>query len=553
VAVRRLTMTRRAWLQVGRVVVFCVFAFFGVLFLGWKKVGPAYLGVSGVVILTAVLDTVVRRLRGEEEWQAWVVILFDSLLIAVLVSMAGGFDGPFSTMFFVHAVVGGVYLGIRGGAAVATADTLMLAGMAYLSVTDRMHGGVTVGAIESVKKVMPHASVQYSVLFVSIYAGFLMVTGLVSGYLSRHLIMERGRADGMLRQLRAARTMSQKILESLSDGILVIDGAGRPVSINSAGRKILGLGDDWSDEVMNTGVYTLLKEFRRTRGMPSTVEVSLGGRVVECRMGTFLNHGGVEAGALVAMTDITETYELKKKLQEQEKLAAVGKLSSTLAHEIRNPLASMSGAAHVLRMGTLDWRKADRMTELICNQASRISEIIEGYLELSRNTKVMYSDPVSLEDVVREAVEVAGQGFASHVRVEMALEGDFIVFGNQARLVQMLTNVLRNAAEALESSRGGLIRVTLAGAREKEGMAELTVSDNGPGIPEKARKRIFDPFFTTKEEGTGLGLFVARKVAADHGGSMEIESSPGEGTRVRILLPIASPDAVSSREGGYDE
>ena len=543
------TLTRRAWLQVGRVVVFGLFIVFGIVFLGWESVGPVYAVVGGLVLISAGLDTASRKLRGEHDIQVWVVLFLDSLLLSALVHMAGGFDGPFTAVFFLHTITAGLYLGIRGGVTIAVTDSLMLGLMAWLTISGRFPVPVSGSALESIISTLPsEVSFQYSLLFIVIYAGFLTITGLVSGYLSQHLLLEKGRAEGILRQLRDARTMSREILESLSDGVLVIDNSGVPVSINNAGLEILRLDADWREGVLDTDAYTMLREFQLAGGMPPVVEVSIEDRVVECRMGTFRDNDGNSAGALVAMTDITETFELKRRLQEQEKLAAVGRLSSTLAHEIRNPLASMSGAAHILQMGTLDWRKTDRMTELIGHQARRISEIIEGYLELSRNSTVAYSNPVSLEAVVREAVEVARQGFGAQTRIDSVIEGNFIVFGNQARLVQMLTNVMRNSAEVLESEPEGNITVTLARS-SLDDMVELSINDNGPGIPEEVRLQMFDPFFTTKKEGTGLGLFVARKVARDHRGRMDIESEPTLGTTVRIILPIAPPDTVAAETG----
>lgn len=543
-------MTRRTWLQVGRLIVFGLFILFGVLFLGWSRVGILYSAVGVAVIVTVAADVLFRKTLREGEWQLWIVFILDSILASVLIRMAGGFDGPLAALFFIHTFIAGVYLGIRGGVIVALLDSIMIALLAFVTISGVLDYSPTGSSLGKLLNSLPSGvTMQYALLFVMIYAGFLTITGLVSGYLSQHLLLEKGRADGILRQLREARTMSREILESLSDGILVIDNSGVPVSINNAGRRILSMGDNWKEGVINTDIYTMLREFQISAGMPSVIEVSINDGILECRMGTFLDHEGNAAGALVAVTDITETFELKRQLQEQEKLAAIGRLSSTMAHEIRNPLASMSGAAHILKMGTLDWKKTDRMTDLISNQAKRISEIIEGYLELSRNSIVSYSNPVSLEAVAMEAIEVAKQGFGSQTRIESHIEGNFIVFGNQARLVQLLTNIMRNSAEVLKNSPDGRITVSLVNS-PVDGMVELSVHDNGPGIPDEVLVQMFDPFFTTKEEGTGLGLFVARKVARDHRGRMDIDSTPGEGTTVRVSIPIAPPDAIAPEAGG---
>ena len=541
-------MRRHTWLSVGRLIVFETLVVLGILFMGWDVVGRAYVAVGLTVALTSATYIVQRSRRPEGRWATWVLFLIDAVLAAVVIQMAGGFDGPFAIIFFVHTFAAGVYLGVRGGLAAAVMDTLLSAALAVVSISGlfKIAGSPLAKLLESV----PHdVSTEYAVLLILINGCFLVVTGLVSGYLSEHLSFEQGRVQIALNELGRARAMSREILESLSDGVLVIDRLGQPLSMNRAGIRLLGLGPQWRETVTDTEVYTMLREFQRSTDLAPIVEISLEDRALECRMGVFQDNTGNSAGALASLTDITETKNLKRKLQEQEKLAVVGRLSSTLAHEIRNPLASMSGAAHVLRMGGLEWDKADRMTLLISRQARRISEIIEGYLELSRSRKTLYTDAVSLESVVSEAVEVARQGFGWQTRIELHIVGSFIVMGSQSRLVQLLTNLMRNSAESLNASPEGRVDITLCQGQD-EGTALIKVEDNGPGIPPEIMDRIRDPFFTTKQEGTGLGLYVARRVAEDHRGTLKIESTAGQGTVVSVFLPLAPAEMTASRTGG---
>ncbi|GEM_PF-395777 len=546
-----LSMGRRSWLLVGRFIIFEMLVALGIIFLGWHSVGRIYATIGVAVILMMLIDMVLRRIYPDRRWITWLLFIIDALLAAIVIQMAGGFDGPFAILFFLHTFVAGAFLGVRGGVVIAVLDTFLIAAMAFITISGTfLVAGSPLGKL---LETLPRAvSFQYSGLLVAINGGFLILTGLVSGYLTEHITFEQGRVALALDELGKTRAMSRQILQSLSDGVLVIDNDGEPISINRSGLEVLSLAENWRQDVTDTDVYTILRGYQISGSMPPVIEISLEDRVVECRMGVYLDNSGNPAGALVAMTDITETIELKKRLQEQEKLAVVGRLSSTLAHEIRNPLASMSGAAHVLRMGTLEWDKADRMTRLISRQARRISEIIEGYLELSRSRMTRYSEPVSLESVVNEALEVATQGFGWQVEIESVIEGNMIVLGSQSRLVQLLTNLIRNSTEALEGNSSGVIQVSVRKG-EDEGTAELRVRDNGPGIPADILGSIKVPFFTTKKEGTGLGLYVARRVVDDHQGNLTIKSAPGEGTAVIIQLPLAPPDMAVARTGGpYD-
>jgi len=536
---------------VGRLAVFEPLVVLGIFFMGWESVGRIYLGVGAAVLLTSAAYLFARVRRPGSRADTWILFLLDALISAVVIQMAGGFDGPFAILFFVHTFAAGAYLGVRGGLVAAVLDTLLSAGLAFAGLYGlfRFAGSPFAKLLETLPDSI---TTEYALLLILINGGFLLVTGLVSGYLAEHLSFEQGRVAIALNELGRTRAVSREILESLSDGVLVIDRSGLPLSMNRAGIELLGLGPDWRETVAETEVFTMLREFQRSPGIGPVLEIGLGERIVECRMGMLRDNSGNPAGALAALTDITETLNLKRKLQEQEKLAVVGRLSSTLAHEIRNPLASMSGAAHVLRIGGLDWEKADRMTLLISRQARRISEIIEGYLELSRSRKIHYSEPVSLESVVAEAIDVAGQGFGWQTRIEPGIEGSFTVLGSQSRLVQLLTNLLRNGAESLGASPDGRVDVVLRAGPE-EGVAEILVEDNGPGIPPELMDRISDPFFTTKQEGTGLGLYVARRVAEDHRGRLSIESAPGRGTRVSVLLPLAPADMTVPGAGGASD
>jgi signal transduction histidine kinase len=541
-------MKRHTWLAVGRFIVFETLVILGILFMGWDIVGRVYLAVGAMVILTSGVYLFHRSRRPEARWTTWTLFLLDALLAAVVIQMAGGFDGPFAILFFVHTFAAGAYLGVRGGVVAAVLNTLLSAALALVSISGviKIAGSPLAKLIDTLPR---HLTTEYAILLILINGCFLVVTGLVSGYLSEHIIFEQGRVQIAMNELGRARAMSREILESLSDGVLVIDRSGQPISMNRAGISLLDLGPQWRETVLDTEVYTMLREFQRAADLAPIVEISLDDRVLECRMGVFQDNTGNPAGALAALTDITETLNLKRKLQEQEKLAVVGRLSSTLAHEIRNPLASMSGAAHVLRMGGLEWEKADRMTLLISRQARRISEIIEGYLELSRSRKTLYTDAVPLESVVTEAVEVARQGFGWQTRIELHIDGSFLVLGSQSRLVQLLTNLMRNSAESMNASPEGRVDITLCRGHA-EGTAMIKVEDNGPGIAPEIMDRIRDPFFTTKLEGTGLGLYVARRVAEDHRGTLMIESTPGQGTTVSVVLPLAPADMTASRTGG---
>ncbi len=541
------TIDRHAWFLIGRFIVFGLFAALGIIFLGWKH-GQIFLLIDIVVIITIILDVVYRKYNPEREFLTWVLFWTDAVLAGILIQFSGGFDGPFAIIFFLHTFIAGVYLGVKGGAVIALSDTLVISILAYLTIA----GFVPLPASALTKilsKIPANVSSQYAGLLVLINGGLLLITGLISGYLSEHLIFHRGRAEVVSRELSEARAMSREILQSLSDGVLVIRSDGKPIAVNRAGLRILGLSSsNWKRKIIENDLFKQLT----TKGVVGTAgelqNIYIDDTILLCKYGQFLDVAGNAAGIIVAMTDITETVRLRNMLQQQEKLAVVGRLSSTLAHEIRNPLASMSGAAHILSLGNLDWEKSNRMTKLISRQVKRISEIIEGYLELTRERKTDYTDPVSLQSVITESVEVAKQGFGWQMEIITQVEVDYIIFGSQTRLVQLLTNLLRNSTESIENENIGKIKVTIVAIPEHNAI-ELVVSDNGSGISDDVLTHLFEPFFTTKETGTGLGLYVVKRIVDDHNGTLSIESIPEGGTSIKIRFTQV-PRGVTLDESG---
>jgi signal transduction histidine kinase len=237
-----------------------------------------------------------------------------------------------------------------------------------------------------------------------------------------------------------------------------------------------------------------------------------------------------------------EKRELARRAQVTEKLAAVGTMTAGLSHEIRNPLN-----AAALQLSVLE-RRVRRLSEdlqpnlldpllLVRDEIRRLDHILEDFLQFAR-PREFRPEPVEVKTLLRRVVDLLG-GQADTRRVRLELEGDGgaqvpPVWGEEERLRQVLINLTLNALEA--TSAGGLVRVSA----EREGeLARITVDDTGPGIPVEIRDRLFEPFFTTKAQGSGLGLSIVHAIVTQHGGSLEVGSSPEGGARLVLRLPLA--------------
>jgi len=402
---------RLNWILVGRLSILGALSAIGIALLGSREVGLAYGLTAAVAIVTTILT------RGgfagrRPPLSTHALPVIDSLLLGVIVHFAGGMDGPFSIFFFIHALYAGNVLGARGGFYCALLDTLILATSGQLALM-----GLTAQSGGQLFEYFSHEAqtgLAYSYLGLRLFlhACLLISAGLISGFLSERLKSQSGRLLEALDALRTTNARSRDILESLPNGILVIAGSGEPLSANSAARSMLGLGEDWQGDLRKSDIYASISRLSTAGAIPQMVDFVGGQRIIACQAGTFEQGSSERPGMLFVLTDVTELRNLQSQLEEREKLAVIGRLSATMAHEIRNPLASISGAAQVIRSGCSSeaWEK---MTGLIVGQARRASDIIEGYLELARGgSRQAAPEDVRLDLVVHEAVENARRGYA---------------------------------------------------------------------------------------------------------------------------------------------
>ena len=264
--------------------------------------------------------------------------------------------------------------------------------------------------------------------------------------------------------------------------------------------------------------------------------------------------GGLGGGVLVLIHPRANAERMGRALSSRDAARSVVGLSAMLAHEIRNPLAGISGAAQLLAMNaSASDASGDReLAELIREEAERIGELVAGF-EAFGDMRLARRTAVNVHDVLDRAAKSAKAGFGSHLRFVEDYDPSLPpTMGDPAQLMQVMLNLLKNAAEA--SPRvGGLIMLRTAyragikvrTARGTESLPlQVTISDNGAGVPDELKPHIFEPFVTSKAKGTGLGLALVSKVIADHGGVISCESTPGF-TTFRMLLPVASAEDVA--------
>jgi len=353
-------------------------------------------------------------------------------------------------------------------------------------------------------------------------------------------------------QISDARKRLQAVFDGITDGIQVIDGEFRITAVNKSMTALLGrtiLAGEHCFKICGFGVKlcedcpamatfeTGLPSFI-TKRLPSTrsADADTGERMIEVSTFPLLDRGNRVVQVVEYIKDVTDRVRLAERLEHSRRLAELGEMAARVAHEVRNPLNAITGAAHYLSTEYRDDETIGKFTSLINRQATRVNQVASDLLSFSRPMRLRPGD-VNINGVLEQALDsLLEQARSQGITAEINLFPDIpLIKADEFQIEQALLNIVRNAIEAMPG--GGTLRVSTAvsdGGRR----VEVLIQDTGQGIPDSDKSRIFQSFFTTKIKGTGLGLTIVQRVLKHHGGEIFIEQPEGGGTRVLVRLPV---------------
>ncbi|SDI04327.1 two-component system, sensor histidine kinase FlrB [Propionivibrio dicarboxylicus] len=354
------------------------------------------------------------------------------------------------------------------------------------------------------------------------------------------LTAELAVANGELRrQYREKEALSERLsllLDALPAGVVVLDGEAVVSEANPAARAMLDdpvVGSDWPDLVR-----------RRLQATDAPDEWLLGAKRVSIAESPLDSAGG----RLLLIHDITAAHELKARLERNQRLAAMGEMAASLAHQLRTPLATALLYSANLSEPNLSELARVRFAGKAADQLKRLERLIQDVLLFARGESIG-RDVIPVSSLVADAAQTM-EPLCAERRVAFCVTGeceDLIITGSRKALGGALLNLLENALQACEA-RGGEGRMAQVGLSvfSDGGAIRLGVRDTGVGISPEAQSRIFEPFFTTRGQGTGLGLAIALGVARAHGGTIEVNSRLGTGSEFVMVLPVGGKEDAAA-------
>lgn len=480
----------------------------------------SYLIVT-LYVLTVIYSLLIERIKQLFTF-AYAQLVVDVFFGVTLIYITGGIESWFSFMLVLTVISSSIVLDKRAGYIIATLSSILYG----MLINFQFHGLLPLSA----GKTMEVKDYFYNI-FIHIISFYLVA--YLSGYLSSRLEKTTRKLDEKATDLRDLEFFNKEIIESLPSGLFTTDTSGNVLTFNRAAEKITGCKKDFVKGRRLDEVLPYFKfPFVQTRS-EEVIKANGVRKVIGFQITPRKDINGNNTGFIGIFQDLTELKRFEAEGKRREKWAAIGELSSNIAHEIRNPLASLKGSIEMLKDGTMPLDHRKRLMDIALKEMERLNCIITDFLTYSRPTPPEFKK-FELHSILDETTDLLKnvEQNKGNISVKKKYTGKLEMDADPQKLRQVFWNLGINAIEAMP--QGGELIVS---TRNNDTTVEITFEDSGAGIDKQDMERVFYPFFTTKGNGTGLGLSIAYRIIEEHAGKINVESNPGNGTIVEVILP----------------
>jgi two-component system sensor histidine kinase PilS (NtrC family) len=507
----------------------------------------------GLTYALSVAYLATLRLVERSPWLVDLQLGADAVLVTAFIHVTGGITSYFSSLCLLPIIAASTIRFRRGALQVAALTTIL-----YLTLVSAQYVGVdAVPGNWQFAPLVELPTLRFAQYTVAINLFGFIAVAVLSGSLAEGLRSAGAQLEDASNQIEDLRAFNEDVINSLLSGLVTTDGDRRVLTFNRAASTITGvpvhqaIGSDIADVLqLPASSQSLLARLGETRSLRLDLEYRTGdGRIIDLGLtATTLAFPDGRAGHLFTFQDVTDVKRLERDARLQQRLAAVGEMAAGIAHEIRNPLASMSGSIQVLRQELPLSEEQAQLMDIVLRESERLNDTIRSFLAYARPQRFAIAR-LDVRQVVQDTALLLRN--SSDVReghiVDVDVAADPVWYeadDNQIR--QVVWNLATNGLRAMTA--GGRL---LLSAREERGVlagAEviLSVQDQGCGIPADQLDGIFQPFRSSFEKGTGLGLAIVYRIVTDYRGHFQVSSTVGVGTTVRVRLPIRT---VSSSRG----
>ncbi|SEM60630.1 two-component system, NtrC family, sensor histidine kinase PilS [Syntrophus gentianae] len=485
----------------------------------------------------------------------------DVLLITVLVHMTGGVGSIYSSLYPLVIIYTVLFAERKGGFIVATACSLFYGSLLILE----FYGMIDRASSSVVPEISRDAGYLYSRICIHALSFFVVA------FLASFVIKQEKTARILLAEKESALDrldmLHRSIIESIDTGILTVNLEGRIQSFNRAAVQITGLS---AENVLNRDIssifsdfYSLLDRFSKApsaKGPERRMEMRIRNQdheeqILGCSLSQLKGSRGEHLGEILIFQDLTDIKKIEAAYEKSRRLAFVGEMAAGLAHEIRNPLAAISGSIQMLKKDLKLDPLDERLMKIVLRGKDQLENVMKDFLLLAKPA-AGNKEWINLNELIEEILEslLYIPDWTDEIKIEKNLSDAAMLYVNRTEMQHVLWNLIINALQAMPG--GGRLSIETRSFIDESGedFVQLLIGDSGNGISSEDLEKIYQPFFTTKERGTGLGLAIVGRIIENCSGFLAVDSEIGKGTVFRVCLPrsreiqdAALPDMENTR------
>lgn len=508
-----------------------------------------YLLIATIYLLTFAY-IILLRYRQHLYTLAYTQLLLDTVFITAVIYASGGNESIFSFLYFLAIISASTLLYRKGGLIVATSSSILyglLLDLHYYDVIQPFGSRLTHYPVEG-----QGLNILYDIV-VSIALFFLVA--FLSSFLSEQARKSRVELKAKQDDIVVLEALNERIIQSIMSGVITIDDQNRVILFNPAAEDIFAIKADWAIGRQIADLLPFVGNYLDNEKNPSGQHPKLPHPFIDLpyvrkdEKRIFLRFSisplrlpdEEQKGRILFFQDMTEVRQIEEEMKKVEDLALIGELAAGIAHEIRNPMASISGSIQMLGEGLDKDDVNNRLMNIILTEIGRLNHLVNDFLLFAR-PKPFDIREFDLYQLTSESVELFknSENWSEKIQVKIDFQKDITIETDPEQIKQVLWNLLINASEAMPE--GGVVHVSalaLDGGNHSEPgqeIVKISVRDTGEGFTEKALFHLFTPFFTTKERGSGLGLATVKRIVNGLNGKIIGENHPDGGAEITICL-----------------
>ncbi len=503
-----------------------------------------YILIASIYFLTFIYIVALKYIKNLFKF-AYLQLLIDTIFITAIIYTTGGIESIFSFLYLLNIFSGGIILYRYGGMIIASFSSILYGAFLDLSYY---------GLINPIGYRFPYAQeYQSSEIFymILVNAAAFYLVAFLSGFLSEQIQKSRVELKSKQKDIADLEMLKENIIQNISSGLVALDEHSKIIVFNKGAEKIFNI--DSRDAIRKdiSDIIPHIMPYLKVHSPHKFSQLSYKGKEGQ-QIDLLLNishlkeYDGSNKGKILVFQDTTRIREMEQEVKRMEDMAMLGELAAGIAHEIRNPLASISGSIQVLNdsLSKEETHINRRLIEIVLREVSRLDHLVNDFLQFARPQRIEIEE-FELNQLIMDTLYLFqnSQSWSEHLDIETKIISPLKIKSDPQQLKQVFWNIFLNASEAMP--KGGLISISAQKETDSKSSSEfvesvrIKIEDNGPGLDPKIAKDIFKPFSTTKKDGSGLGLAIVKRLVEGLDGKVSGENLAREGTTITIILPVS--------------